>query len=381
MMSCLFLVLFGCSTDDPTRQNTFVPLTSIEVTPTYQSMANQTVNQYRAIGNFSGAFTREITQEAAWSTDNEFIASVNTGLAGLVKAHAPGETTVTAWYGDISGNAPVVVSNATLAGIEISPQDAELPVGITKQYEAVGTFSDSSTQDITSLVTWESSNTNFATIDETGLATALTSGSVTITGAWQGVNSNTTLLVTDNKITAITIAPANATIAQGTTVQFSAEGTLSDGSKTDITATVNWQSSDNSIAIVDTAGFAEGISPGQTEISASLDENGIIISSTTVLNVSDALVISIAITPANETIQAGDTLQYTATGTLSDNTQQDITWIVTWVSNDSTVGSISNASSSRGLFKSSNPGTTFIEAFYINGNGVEIGDSVVLLVQ
>jgi len=384
IICCLFLVLFGCSTDDPTRHNTFIQLTSIEVSGTYQTMANQTVNQYRAIGDFSGAFTRDITQEASWITDNVFIASVNNGMAGLVTAIAPGETSVTAWYGDISGSAPVIVTDVFLADIAITPQDAELPAGITQQYEAVGTFSDNSTQDITPLVTWESSNTNFASIDNTGLATTLASGSTTITGTWQGIPSSTSLLVTEAILNAITIISEVTTIAEGTTVQFQAEGTWSDGHTEDVTDRVNWASSDNSIAIIGIDGLVEGIAPGQVEISATLDVNGTTLSDTFVLTITDATIQSIRVTPENSTIQAGEKLQYTATGTFSDNSKRDITRDVTWRTSDPSAGSISNSSVSRGLFtstcQSADPCTTFIEAFINLGLG-NVSDITTLTVE
>ena len=375
---CLLLLLFGCSTDDATRNNTFVPLTSIEVSGTYEFMANKTINQYRAIGNFSGLFTRDITTEVSWRIKERRIAvaSNETGSQGLVTALSPGETNVYAIYGDISGSAPVSVTDAILAAIDITPQDALLPIGLTQQYEAVGTFSDSSTQNITPLATWVSSDPNVATIDPKGLATTLATGSITITGSWQGIEASTSLQVTSAKLNTIKITPADITIAQGTTVQFKAEGTYSDGQIKDITAMANWQSSANSVAIVDNEGLAEGISSGRTDIKATYDENGIIISGGAVLRVSDAVIQSILITPENSTIQSGETQQYTATGTFSDNTQQDITFDVTWLSNDSSVGSISNSSVSRGLFTSIASGTTFIEAF-LNG----VGDQTLLIVQ
>ncbi len=386
ILACLLFVLFGCSTDDPTRHNSFIPLTSIEVTGTYQSMANQTVNQYRAIGDFSGAFTRDITTEVSWSIDNAAIASVGTatGSEGLVTALALGETSVIAMYGDILGSAPVIVTDVSLVAIAITPQDAELSAGITQQYEAVGTFSDNSTQDITPLATWESSNTNFASIDNTGLATTLASGSTTITGTWQGLASSTNLLVTSATLNSITIVQEVTKIAQGTTVQFQAESAWSDGHTEDITDSVNWVSSDKSIAIIDIDGLVEGIAPGQVEISATLDVNGTTFSDTFVLTITDATIESIRVTPENSTIQAGEKLQYTATGTFSDNSQQDITKDVTWLSRDSSAGSISNSSVSRGLFTSTcvsaTDCTTFIEAFFNTGFG-NVSDTTVLTVE
>jgi uncharacterized protein YjdB len=374
----LSLLLSGCSTDDPSRQNTFIPLTSIEVTGTYDSMAPQTTNQYRAIGDFSGVFTRDISTEVSWGIENENIATVDTetGSEGLVTALTPGETTITAWYGDISGSAPVTVSDIVLSAIEITPQDAELAVGATRQYEAIGVYSDSSTQDITSLVTWQSSNPGIASIDSAGLLTAKVTGNVMITGSWQGIDASVNLTVNDMIEDSITITPDQARIAQGTTVQFEADATFSDGQAKVIT----WGSSKNSVAIVDNTGLAEGIGPGQAEISASYDANGVIISATAQVTVTGTDLLSILVTPENSIIQYDATdppsLQYTATGTFSDNSQQDITRDVTWLSTDETVGIMSNSSFSRGLFISKGPGTTFIEAFFQG-----VGDQTLLTVE
>lgn len=365
LLSCLLLVLSGCSADDPTRHNTFIPLTSIEVRATYPSMADMTINQYTAIGDFSGAFTMDITTEVAWAIENNTIATVSneTGSEGLVTALSPGETSITAMYGDFSGSDLVIVTNAFLIGIEIAPQNSELQVGITQQYEAAGTFSDDSVQDITTLAAWESSDTDVATIDNAGLLTTLDTGSSTISAAWQGIEADASLLVGDATLTAITIIPEEATVARGTTVQFQAEGTYSDDTTLDITDIVAWQSSADHIGIV-SDGLAEGVAPGQAEISASFDVDGDTISATALLTVTNAVIVSISITPANSTIAAGASQQFTATGRFSDNSEQEITGLATWLSTNNTVGTIYNSPDSRGLFESNLAGTTFIEAAF-----------------
>ncbi|MGB6288503.1 MAG: Ig-like domain-containing protein, partial [Desulfobulbales bacterium] len=233
-----------------------------------------------------------------------------------------------------------------------------------EQYEAAGTFSDGSSQDVTILTTWESSDMNVATIDNAGLATTLASGSTTITGAWQGIESNASLLVTDATLTAVTITPETATIAQGTTVQFEAEGTFSDDTPRDITDIVDWQSTDDGIGIVYTDGLAEGIAPGQADISASYDVGGNTISATAALTVTNAVIESIIVTPENSTIQVGENQQYSATGTFSDGSEQDITELATWLTTNNSVGTISNSSDSRGLFSSIASGATDIKASF-----------------
>ena len=366
---CLILLLLvSCSADNPTRHNTFVPLTSISVTGTYDVMADGTVNQYKAIGNFSGQFTRDITDEVSWSMQNTAIAEVSNieGSEGLVTANSPGETTVEASFDGIFAGAAVIVSDAELTGLEITPQDAELSIGLTLQFIATGTFSDNSTQDVSIPAAWESSDTSVATIDAVGLVTAVEFGTTTISGAWQGLEASADLLVSAANLTSITITPEQATIAKGTTVQFEAEGEFSDGTiDDDITDAVDWQSADQGVGEVNADdGLATGISAGTTDISASFEVSGETIEDTAELIVTDAVIEFIVITPEDSTIEVEENQQFTATGIFSDDTEQDITELANWLTTDNRVGTISNTSGSRGLFAAVARGTTSVKASF-----------------
>ena len=70
-------------------------------------------------------------------------------------------------------------------------------MGQTHQFTATGTFSDGTTPDLSTTVSWTSSDATVATISSTGLATALVVGTtiITATGA-TGVIGNATLTVT-----------------------------------------------------------------------------------------------------------------------------------------------------------------------------------------
>jgi len=68
--------------------------------------------------------------------------------------------------------------------------------------------------------------------------------------------------------------------------------------------------------------------------------------------------LSIAVKPANPTLPPGATLQFTATGTMSDDSRQDLTNTATWSSSDTAVATIS----STGLASGVSIGTTTIAA-------------------
>ena len=72
-------------------------------------------------------------------------------------------------------------------------------------------------------------------------------------------------------------------------------------------------------------------------------------SGSTTLTVTDATLVSIEVTPAAPSITNSLTQQFTATGTLSDSSTQDLTTQVTWASSDSAVATVSNAAGSNGL--------------------------------
>lgn len=74
------------------------------------------------------------------------------------------------------------------------------------------------------------------------------------------------------------------------------------------------------------------------------------------------VLVSIAVTPVNPSVPAGRTQQFTATGTFSNGTNQDLTSTCTWSSNHASVATISNVAGSRGVATGVAPGTSQISA-------------------
>ena len=62
--------------------------------------------------------------------------------------------------------------------------------GSSEQFTATGTYSDGAKSNITAQVTWRSSNGDTATITAAGLASALASGSTSISATLNGITSN-----------------------------------------------------------------------------------------------------------------------------------------------------------------------------------------------
>jgi uncharacterized protein YjdB len=121
---------------------------------------------------------------------------------------------------------------------------------------------------------------------------------------------------------------------------------------------VTWKSSKPQSANVRTSGIARGKKGGTVTISATAFG----VTGTTSLTVGTGVLVSIQITPVNPSVTAGATQQFTATGTFSDGTAQDVTLNSHWSSSSASVATIANAPSQGGLAKTSAVGTTTIGA-------------------
>ena len=92
--------------------------------------------------------------------------------------------------GGISPTPPALIS------LSVTPANPIVSIGSTQQFTATGTYADDSIRDLTSEVTWASSNTAVATIASGGLATGASAGSAIVSAALSGLTGNTTLTVT-----------------------------------------------------------------------------------------------------------------------------------------------------------------------------------------
>jgi uncharacterized protein YjdB len=247
-----------------------------------------------------------------------------------------------------------VLTTATLTSIAVTPASPSIAKGLTQQFTATGTYSDNSTQDLTSQVTWASATTSVATITAGGLATGVATGSSTISATSGSIVGSTVLTVTAAVLESIAVTPAGPSIAKGATQQFTATGTYSDNSTQNLTNSVTWASATTSVATITSAGLATGVATGSSTISATLGG----VTGSTTLTVTAAVLESIAVTPASPTIAKGAIQQFTATGTYSDNSTKDLTSHVTWASATPAVATINRSGLARTLAK----GTTVITA-------------------
>ena len=134
---------------------------------------------------------------------------------------------------------------------------------------------------------------------------------------------------TTSALSSIAVTPTSpATLTVGSSQQFTATGTDSNGSTTDISYQVTWASSNTGVATIDSSGWVTPVAAGTTDITATLSGIASPSISLTVISLS-----AITVTPATPTaLVMGSGLQFTATGTYSDGSTANISSKVIWSS-------------------------------------------------
>ncbi len=257
-----------------------------------------------------------------WSSSNTDIATVNS--AGVVTGVAVGTVTITATANDgsdVIGTATITVEPILVTDITVSPATATVITSETEQL-TVSVLPANATD---KTVTWSSDNTDVATVDETGLVSAVSPGSAIITAtATDGsdIVGTTEITVENQEVTDITVSPETRTILVEDDLQMSRSVTPSNATD----RTVTWSSDNSDVATVDAStGLVTGVSVGTVTITATAND-GSGVYGTATITVDPILVSSITISPSSESVNVGSTLALTESVSPSNATDKTVTW-------------------------------------------------------
>lgn len=237
-------------------------LQSIAVTPDNSDLRVGATQTFVATGSYTDGTSQNLSSQVVWASSAPLVASVGAG-SGVASGVALGSATISATLGSVTGSTQLNVTNKTLQSIAVTPANSSLGVGATQGMVAIGTFSDASTQNITSSVIWASGAPAVASVTAAGVVSAVTTGASTISAARGGITGSTTLTITAKTLQSIAVTPSAFSIAAGTGQQLVATGTYSDGSTQVITTSVAWTSANSGVASVGAGtGLVTGIAAG-----------------------------------------------------------------------------------------------------------------------
>ena len=179
--------------DDPIPPEPPDPVaTTVEVTPATATLSalGETVQLTATVSDQNGNVMTGAS--VTWSSADASVATVN--INGLVTAAGNGAATITATSGNASGTATVTVEQ-TAAAITVAPDSVLLTeLGETAQLAAEVT--DANGNGIANAtVSWSSGDEAVATVDATGLVTAVANGSTTVTATAGGHSASATVTV------------------------------------------------------------------------------------------------------------------------------------------------------------------------------------------
>ena len=244
----------------------------------------------------------------------------------------------------ISGFVQTTINVIQLAAVSVGPAapPPQIAAGGTVQLTATGTYSDQSTKDVTSSVSWASANTTVATVTAGGLVTCVSTASTAqqVVISAMGTTATGTVPVTclAPTLTSVVVAPASSMLAAGSSVQLTATANFSFGSAQIVTSSASWTSSNSSVATVSGGLVTCVAGTASTAMITAMNGGG---SGSATVNCQAPLLQSVSLGPQNPTIAAGATAQLTATANYSYGSPQNVTASATWSTSNSSVATVS----------------------------------------
>ena len=309
-------------------------------------------------GKLADGTSKQANSAATWESSDSATASVS--ALGVVVALAAGQTTITAKLGTLTAAAQITVSAKTVKSLAISPQSGSLSIGATLAFSAIATMDDGSKETVSAAVAWTSDDHAVATINSTGLATAIAAGTATIRGKLGGIEATAKLNVTTAKLTELSLSPVDPTLSIGASVAFSAEASYDDGSVASVSKAATWTSSAPNVASVAGDGVATAKAAGTAIIKA--EYGGV--SASRVLTVQASKLSSFVLSPAHVQVTVGGTVDFQALGIYANGEQANLTQSAVWTTAPAGFAVVSNAPGSQGRATGIKAGNTEVSASF-----------------
>ncbi|MGH2883215.1 MAG: Ig-like domain-containing protein, partial [Solirubrobacteraceae bacterium] len=310
------------------------PATSVTVSPGNPTVGLGETQQFSATAHYANGSTADVTDQVDWLSTNTAAATIDS--SGLATATGTSEGAQSAIFATLrnddgsttssGGGVALSVSLADPTSIAVTPVGQTLAAQSNTQFTATCTYPGGATADITSHVTWSSSDDSIASFDEgtPGLlfvepGQQASQVTVTATAPADDVAGQTQVNTFAGDPTSITIAAPDSAVGLGATEQLTATAHYADATTADVTAQVQWSSSDVGVATVSSSGVATGTG---TQQGAEADISAIFTGPDLRQVTGNALVsltldhpTAIAVAPADPTMALGSSQAFTATGT------------------------------------------------------------------
>jgi serine/threonine-protein kinase len=277
----------------------------------------------------SASDTRVDGVRLRWESSDPAVATVD--AAGVLTGHAPGTATITVTGGSARTTLDVVVVGATVATIDVtSPTEVRAGARAALSARAL----DRRGAAVDAPITWTSRNPSIATITDSGALTAVRHGAAVVVAAAGGVARAVTITITPPPVVDIAIDGMPPALVVGASATLRAVVRSARSQSTDLVRTLEWRSSDPSVAMVSGDGTVTARSPGQAVITATCDA----IQGSSTLTVVSVRAATVVLAAPAAPLRLGDRLVLKAT--VYDDAGKVVNRPVAWRSTDARVAPV-----------------------------------------
>ena len=301
----------------------------------------------RRAGSTAGPPPKPAIPRAAWTCRTTFAAAVvllgglSCGDSGTAPAAPPAPTPV-------ATTMTVSPSAATLAALE---RTVQLTASVMDQN---GRAMAGAT------VSWSSSDAAVATVDASGLATAVANGAATVTATSGAATANAAITVAQTT-SAVAVTSEAASLVTADTLRLTAEAFDANGHAV-AGARFAWASSDTLVATVDSTGLVTGVAGGVATVTA--ESGGVTGAAEIAVDV--PVPTTVTVSPAAATLAALGATAQLAAEVLDQAGRAMADEPVRWASSDTLVAVVDSS----GLVTATGPGAAEVTAAVGEATGV-----------
>ena len=303
----------------------YIPVTGITL--------NRTSYSFSSIGS---TYTLSATVSPSDATDPSVTwTSSNTGVAtvtssGKVTAVGSGTAKIRA----AATSDPSIYKECTVTvtiaaqSVSVSPTQQTLRPGDSLQLTATVLPPETTNK----TVTWTSNNTSVATVSSSGLVSAASPGSATITATTSNAKTATCQITVESPVTGVTLSENSLALNAGGSAQLTATVLPTNAANKNVV----WTSADPAVATVSADGLVSAVGNGQTVITVTTEDGGY--TDTCTVTVTTPLK-GITLSDHSVTIQRRNTKTLSVTFDPEDASDKT----VTWTSNNTSVATVNSS--------------------------------------
>lgn len=220
------------------------PYTSLAVTADRVSTPLGRGVQLSASATRDGGAPEDVTALVEWTMAPADAGAVSS--TGLFSAAKTGHVTITAVIDGLDDSVALEVTAAEPVALVLEPTALTMKVNETKTIVAFAQLTDDTLSEVTAV--WTSSEPEMATVAG-GLVTAVAPGNARLTALWEDFEAHVDVEVAPPALVSLSLLPGgNLNLGFGVCLEFFARGVFEDGAISDVTAQVEWTSSNAATA-------------------------------------------------------------------------------------------------------------------------------------